>query len=73
MKILGINRPPIGPIGSKPNIKICSKCDAILEYNYEDMWVKTMKDGYEINHITCPSCNESIVVSDKFYNKDIRD
>lgn len=73
MQVLAIQRPPRQPIGAKPNIKICPKCDAILQYDYEDMWVKTMKDGYEINHITCPSCHESIVVSDKFYNQDIRE
>lgn len=64
MRILGSGtNPPVEPISGKTVIKVCSKCAAVLEFTYEDMWVKH-KLGHELNFITCPSCNNGMPVSE---------
>lgn len=62
MEILAIQHAK-QPIGIKTNIRICDKCQAILNYNYEDIWVKHIKNE-EINFITCPSCNKDLNVGE---------
>lgn len=61
MEILAIQRPPRQAIGARDNIKICPCCNAILQYNYEDLWPKTI-NGEEHECITCMSCKETIIV-----------
>ena len=61
MKIVANQRPPKQPIGAKANIVICPKCNAILEYGYEDMYPKTV-NGEEDEYVKCMSCNTEIPI-----------
>lgn len=62
MEILAIQRPPRQAIGARDNIKICPCCNAILQYNYEDMWPRII-EGEEHEFITCMSCKQSIAIN----------
>lgn len=65
MEILAVGGNPKQPIGAKRNVKIC-KCGNVLHYTYQDIWVRHLSTGHEINCITCPSCKATIHVS-KYY------
>lgn len=62
MEILAIQDPK-EPIGIKTNIRICPHCQAVLKFDYQDMWTKNIL-GHEINYITCRSCGKDMTVSE---------
>lgn len=63
MKILGIQKPINGPIGTKTNIKVCPYCNTVLQYDYEDIYVKpAFKGKVELEYINCMECKKEINV-----------
>lgn len=63
MEILGVQYATTGPVGTDLNIRVCSKCKAILKYDYHDIFVKKLM-GYDINYINCKSCGTELTVSE---------
>lgn len=59
-------------IVSRPEGKkaTCSKCKCVLQYQFNDMTIRTEKDytgcGDEVARITCPNCSYRLTVPSTF-------